>query len=242
MPLATLQLLLCRLANQAQESLVYVSGQVTGLHGSALLLVRESRALPGNGTASVRHQRQRLGPAEVVVVVPDAVVVCLPPGQERSKRTGQSVSLATSTLESTLDLGGEGVLAVGDVVNPTLLDDGGATVGLGELLAQCGWVFCRWVDVLGLGQASELDNVWRQDTVFVTLDKFGTCLGQPQTVGVEDKGNALLSCFGDDTRASLQHGFITTETGTDDNDVETAQHGGDSGGNAVDGVRLVDVL
>jgi len=221
---------------------MHVTSQVTSLHRAALLHERASRALPSDTATTKGNQGQRLRRAEVVVVLPDAVVVGLAPREERAQTAGQGVSLATGALVAALDLGHERVLAVGDVVDLALLDDGGAAEGLGELLAQLGRVLLRWVDALDLGQAAELDHVGGQDAVFVALDEVWAGLRQVQTVGVEDEGNALFAGFCDDAGAGFLHGLVAAETGADDYAVQTVEHCDDFVRDGVDGILLVDVL
>lgn len=217
---------LCLFANDVEEGGVDVLGQVAGLQRTALFLVGQARALPGDGAAAESGERKGFGGGQVVLVVPELVVVGLSVGEEGGQRTGQSVALASGALQASLVVVDKGDLAVGNVVLCALLDDGGAAKGLGQLFAQ----LCRvagGVDALCLCQAAELDDVGGQDALGAALDQLRAVLDDEEAVGVDDEGDALFAGFLDDAGAGFLHGLVAAETGPDDDDVQARQHVGD---------------
>lgn len=125
--------------------------QIASLQTPSPLFERQPRTLPRDRASAVRDQRERLGSAEAVVVLPYPVVVRIPVSEQCSQRSGQRVSLTTGTLKTALAVRDEGVLAVRDVVASALLDDGHAAESVRQFLAERGRVFGTDVDVLGFG-------------------------------------------------------------------------------------------
>jgi hypothetical protein len=97
------------LANEVEESSVDVLGQIGSLQRTALRLESQPRALPSNGAAAVSDVCKELIGVHVVLVVPDSVEVGHAVGQERRQRAGQSITLATGSLQATLAAGNDGV-------------------------------------------------------------------------------------------------------------------------------------
>ena len=81
-----------------------VPGQISGLHRTTLVQIRQSRTFPRDATASVRGQGESLGRLHIVVVIPDSVVVSLAVGQESGQGAGKGVALSTGALETAWDL------------------------------------------------------------------------------------------------------------------------------------------
>jgi hypothetical protein len=86
---------LCLFANCVEESSVDMLSQVAGLQRTTLLLVCETRALSGDGTATVSNQSKSLGLGEVVLVVPELLVVGLSVREESGEGTGEGVTLTS---------------------------------------------------------------------------------------------------------------------------------------------------
>ena len=230
------------LADEIEESSVYVLRQVGSLQRATLRLESQSRALPGDGTAAVSDVSKQLIGAHVVLVIPKLVKVSHTVGQESCQRASQCVTLATGSLQATLTTGNDGVFTVRDVIDRPFLDDSHATEGIGQLGAQLVLLLGVDINVLTLRQAAELDHVRRENAVLVSVHQVWASLGKVQSVGVEDECNTLLPGFSKDASAGLLHGRVATETRADDNHMETVQHGDDILGDRVDGFVLAHVL
>lgn len=219
-----------------------VVSQVSGLQRAALLLESEPRALPGDSTAAVSDVGKQLVGVHVVLVVPESVEVGHAVGQQSCKTASEGVTLATSSLQTALTAADEGFLPIRDVVDGTLLDNGDTAEGIGQLSAQLVLLALVDVDVLALRQTAKLDDIGGQDAVLVSLDKVWASLSEVETIGVKDERHALLLSLRDYSRASLLHGWVASETGADDNDVQTVEHSNYVLGDAVNRLILADVF
>lgn len=219
-----------------------VLGQVSSLKRATLLLECQSRALPGDGTATVSNVLEQLVGVHVVLVVPQPVEIGHAVRQQRRERAGQSVALAASSLQTTLARADDGLLAIGNVVDRALLDNGDATEGVRQLGAKLVLLSFVDVDVLALSQTTELDDVGREDAVLVAVDQVRASLGQVESIGVQDECDALFLRLSDDAGASLLHGRVASKTRADDDDVEAVEHSDHVLGDAVDRLVLADVL
>ena len=79
--------------------------------------------------------------------------------------------MSARAFETAWDFRNQRVLAVRNVVDLTLLNNGRTTKGQCQLLAQLGRVLLLDVDTLDLGQTAELDDVGCENAVFVSLDE-----------------------------------------------------------------------
>ena len=230
------------LADDVEESSVDVLSQVAGLQRTALLLERQSRALPCDAATTVGGQSQRLALLQAVVVLPDPVVVRLTVSQQCRQATCEGVTLATGALQATLALGDKCVVAVRDVVLGALLDDRDTTKSLGQLGAQLGWVTLVDINALSLRQTSKLDDVGCENALLAPLNKLRARLSKEQTVSVQHKRNALLLRLLDHLRACVLHQLVATESGANDDDVQARQHVDDFGGDRLGALGLRDIL
>lgn len=212
------------LPHYVQKRLVHIIRQITRLQTPSLLLKRQPRALPRNRRTAIRRQRQRHTLVQIALVVPNLIEVRAPVSQQRAQASSQSIALATGALGAALAVGDERVRAVADVVLCALLDDRGATVGLGELFAQLFRV-ALCVDAHCVCQAAELDHVGREYAFFIPFDEVRARARKHETIRVEDEGDVLLAGFGDDARAGFEHAFVAAEAGADDDDVQAGEHG-----------------
>lgn len=197
---------------------------------------------PGDGAPAKGRQSHQLVGAEPVpgvrrVVVPQPVEVGLPPGEKGGEGAGEGVALAAAPLPAPAEVvherGAVVAGAVGYVVRGTLLDDGDAAEGAGELLHAVR-LLCRWrgviVEAEGVAEALELDDVGRQHGGRVAPDQVRVPLDDLQRVGVEDDGHAALPGGLDDAGDGVVHEGVAAEAGPDDQDVQARQHGDDGRG------------
>jgi 3-oxoadipate enol-lactonase len=100
------------LANEVKESGMDVVSQVGGLQRTSLLLESQPGTLSGDGTAAVGDNCEQLFLGHVVLVVPKLVKVSHAVGQQSCEGAGESIALATSSLQATLAAADDGLFAV----------------------------------------------------------------------------------------------------------------------------------
>ena len=89
-----------------------VLSQVSSLQRATLLLECEPRALPGDGAAAVSDVGEQLVGGHVVLVVPQLVEVGHAVGKKCCQRAGESVTLATCSLQTALATADDSLRAV----------------------------------------------------------------------------------------------------------------------------------
>ena len=211
--------------------------QIARLQRPPLLQKRQPRTLPRDRAAPVRRKRQRLTPTHAPIVLPDTVVVRLAVREQGSQTPREGIALATTALETAFAIGNQRVLPVGNIILWAFLDDGDAAKGLTQLRTE---VFRRAVvDVhaFRFGQPPELDYVGREDAFFTPVYEFRAGLREKKAVCVQDEGDALLPCLGDDGGARVLHEFVAPQAGPDYYDVQAGEHVDYLGGDGFGGFR-----